>query len=406
MTVWIVSLMVAFSVLSYFDRTLMSIAAPSIMRQYGISETAMGAVFSAFLLSYALLMIPGGRLADRHGPRAVLTWVGAGAGLTTALAALCGRPGLGSIAGVVPALVIARLLLGVATSPIYPSCARMNANWVSFASRARVQGFISAGAGAGGALSPFFFLALARPFGWPGAFVVAGAVTAAAAIVWRLTVSDYPPDSAAKPGERIVWSRLFTNRRLILLAAGYFAVCYYEYIFFYWVYYYFGTVRHMSESDTTWFTTALFIAWTVMTPVGGWASDRAVARWGADKGRAVVPMAALLISGALLIAGVNLSGAAATGFALTLAMGFAAASDGPYWAAAIDVGRADAGAASGLLNSVGNLGGFLSPVLTPAIAAVAGWKAGLYVAAGFVMASTFLWLFAKERNRCAVPASS
>jgi len=97
MTVWIVSLMVVFSVLSYFDRTLMSIAAPSITRQYGISETEMGAVFSAFLLSYALLMIPGGRLADRYGPRAVLTWVGAGAGLTTALAAFCGRPGLGKV---------------------------------------------------------------------------------------------------------------------------------------------------------------------------------------------------------------------------------------------------------------------------------------------------------------------
>jgi len=57
----IAALMVAFSVMSYFDRTIMSIAGPAIIREFGLSETEMGTVYSAFILSYALLMIPGGR---------------------------------------------------------------------------------------------------------------------------------------------------------------------------------------------------------------------------------------------------------------------------------------------------------------------------------------------------------
>ena len=63
----IVALMVLLSVMSYFDRTIMSIAGPGMIHDFGLSETQMGSVYSAFLLGYALMMIPGGRLADRWG---------------------------------------------------------------------------------------------------------------------------------------------------------------------------------------------------------------------------------------------------------------------------------------------------------------------------------------------------
>jgi ACS family glucarate transporter-like MFS transporter len=59
--------MVLFSVMSYFDRTIMSIAGPGMIHDFGLSDTQMGSVYSAFLLGYALMMIPGGRLADRWG---------------------------------------------------------------------------------------------------------------------------------------------------------------------------------------------------------------------------------------------------------------------------------------------------------------------------------------------------
>ena len=54
----IVCLMFGLSVMSYFDRTIMSIAGPGIMKEFQLSETGMGTVYSAFTLGYALLMIP------------------------------------------------------------------------------------------------------------------------------------------------------------------------------------------------------------------------------------------------------------------------------------------------------------------------------------------------------------
>src|SRR5256885_16407891 len=99
----VVALMIAFSVMSYFDRTIMSIAGPQIMKEFDLSATQMGSVYSAFILSYAILMIPGGHVADRLGPRLTLLLVNLSAALFTALTALGGRPGLGSLLGVVPA---------------------------------------------------------------------------------------------------------------------------------------------------------------------------------------------------------------------------------------------------------------------------------------------------------------
>ena len=61
----VVALMIACSVMSYFDRTIMSIAGPQIMKEFDLSATQMGSVYSAFILSYALMMIPGG---PRSGP--------------------------------------------------------------------------------------------------------------------------------------------------------------------------------------------------------------------------------------------------------------------------------------------------------------------------------------------------
>jgi ACS family D-galactonate transporter-like MFS transporter len=108
MKVAVVALLLAFSVLSYFNRTIMSIAGPSIIKQFSLSETAMGRVYSASLPSYALLMIPGGDLADRFGPQIIFTGMGLGSARFTGLTALAGTPGLGALLGIIPSFLMTR----------------------------------------------------------------------------------------------------------------------------------------------------------------------------------------------------------------------------------------------------------------------------------------------------------
>src|SRR3984957_12247068 len=116
-----VALMFALSAMNYFDRVVMSIAGPGIMKEFHISETGMGTIYSAFVLSYTLMMTPGGALADRFGGRRVLTVGGLGAALFTGLTAVCGPRALGAYFGVIPAFIAMRLAFGICSSPLYPS---------------------------------------------------------------------------------------------------------------------------------------------------------------------------------------------------------------------------------------------------------------------------------------------
>jgi ACS family glucarate transporter-like MFS transporter len=399
-----VALMVALSALSYFDRTIMSIAGPTVMKEFSISETAMGTVYSAFLLSYTIFMTPGGWIADRFGPRAVLTVTGFGTALLTGLTAYCGKPGLGALLGIVPSFLIVRFLLGVLTAPLYPSCGRMAANWIPMTAQGWVQALIMAGAAVGAAISPIAFSRMIEAYGWRVSFLLAAAITAGIIAVWFWSVRDYPSDQAGSaPKARVAskWRILLTDRNLMLLTLGYFLVNYFEYIFFYWIYYYFGQIRHLGARETALATTVLFITMAVMTPLGGKLSDILVKRKGQKFGRRSVSMAGMAISALLLFLGAGGFGVVTTVALLSLALGFATCSEGPFWAVAIEISGEHVGAACGIFNTGGNLGGMLAPVLTPMIAAHFGWAGGLYFGSLMVLIGMLTWLLVDPGKKIA-----
>jgi len=129
-----------------------------------------------------------------------------------------------------------------------------------------------------------------------------------------------------------------------------------------------------------------------LSPIGGWVSDLLVKHYGQKAGRRIVPIISLTLSAALLCVGINLTGTVATVAFLSLSFGCASISDGPYWASAISLGGKQVGAACGILNTGGNLGG-LAPLVTPFIAAYASWSWGLYFASIILMAAVLTWFF-------------
>src|ERR1017187_9142609 len=94
---------------SYLCRVNLSVARTFMMRELGLSQQAMGQVFSAFLVGYALCQIPGGMLADRFGAPRVLAWA--------ALAWVAATGWMVGAGASVAALLAARFALGVAEAP-------------------------------------------------------------------------------------------------------------------------------------------------------------------------------------------------------------------------------------------------------------------------------------------------
>ncbi len=397
----IVALMVALSVMSYINRTILSIAAPALMKRFDLSATQMGSIFSAFLLSYAILMPPGGWLADRLGPRLVLALTGGGTALFALLTSVVGAPIVTQYVSGLWCFLIIRFAMGACSAPLYPACGRMTANWVPILDQARVQGLIIAGAPLGGAITPLLFASLLARHDWRISFLLAGTATAALTITWLWYARDQPPNkvtfSTARtetPRTRLrAWLTLLRNRNILLLSSGYFAINYFEYIFFYWIYYYFSEIHKVGLTRSASYTTILLLTMMFMMPVGGVVSDRLIPHFGASSARRVVAVAGMVSGAALLYAGTRVTSELLMLALLSLALGLAATAEGPFWAAAIEMGGSLAGAAGGIMNGVGNVGGLLAPFLTPYIAARAGWSWGLYTGSCIVLAGAMTWFF-------------
>jgi MFS family permease len=201
----IVALLMGGSFLSWFNRVSMSVAGTErIMKQYGISETKMGLVYSALLLAYAVCMTPGGLLIDRKGPWAALVLVGIGSGLSVLAIGAVGWLFVSAWA-VWLALLIVRAVVGTFMAPIYPASARIIGHWLPLPRRAWANGLVAAAAPAGIACTYFGFGTLIDLFDWPTAFAVTGGITVFVGLLWLLYARDYPEQHAGVNGaERAV----------------------------------------------------------------------------------------------------------------------------------------------------------------------------------------------------------
>lgn len=178
----------ALVVINLIDRTALSIAMPTIAREFDLSPTMQGVILSSFFWSYALLQVPGGWLIDRYGPRRLMAGATLAWGLFQSLAAFA----TGGIS-----LLLTRLGLGAAEAPLFPAGAKLNAIWLSPQERGRGAVLMDSGSPLGAAFGGIIISFLILAFGsWRLAFLAAGLATLAlGALAWR-TLRD---DPAAHP---------------------------------------------------------------------------------------------------------------------------------------------------------------------------------------------------------------
>jgi ACS family hexuronate transporter-like MFS transporter len=194
---WHIAFLVSAAIaVSYLDRQTLPIAIGEIQREIPISNSVKAFLDSAFLLTYGLMYVGGGRLMDVLGTKRgfliiMVFW-----------SLACASHGF---AGGVIALAASRLLLGVGEGGGFPAATRVVAEWFPVKDRATAMGIINAGTGIGGVIAPPLIAAIILHVHWLGlsswrwVFFITGALGLLWTVWWWK--SYYPPDLSTSPDE-------------------------------------------------------------------------------------------------------------------------------------------------------------------------------------------------------------
>lgn len=407
----IVLILMGFTGLNHFHRQSLPAVVEQIMGDCRFTEVEMGYIYSALLLGYVVSMIGGGRLADIRGGWYALVVSGIGTGVLVAVTGLCGLLIPASLA--FAAFLVVRFLMGVFTAPLFPAAGRIVGAWIPFQNLGWANGLVLGATTIGVSLAPIVFGKLSDRIDWRAACILMGALTLLLTYVWfrfgrdkpvnhprvnqaelallpiseKIATSDTPRSKTSRP-DFIEWLK---NRSLVFLTLNYATVGYFEYALFYWMKHYFSEVRGYSEDQSREFTGIVSAAMIVAIPLGGILSDGLVRAWGYRAGRMSVPIVGLLASAGLLFMATRAEQPAAVVGLFFLAHAAIGLCEAPTWVAALEIGGKNCATSAAIVNTGGNLGGMLAPVITPYVAREYGWNAGFVVASIVCLVGVVQW---------------
>ncbi|MBU1155616.1 MAG: MFS transporter [Proteobacteria bacterium] len=192
---WVILGLLSFSyLLVYVHRMCPAVLAEDIMRSFGASGATTGLLASAYFYPYALMQAPGGFIADKLGPRRLVTLSMLAASLGSVLFAM--SVGVGTA-------FWSRVLVGLGVSVVLVPTYKALTTWFPAKDYVLGTSLVISIAGLGGLLAGSPLAWLSESIGWRGSFwVIAGCTMVDALLVWLL-VRDKPQDFGLPPVEPV-----------------------------------------------------------------------------------------------------------------------------------------------------------------------------------------------------------
>jgi len=416
---WVIlALIFIASFIAYMLRTNMSIAGESIMTDLGFSKIQLGMILSAFAWGYAIFQFPGGIFGNIVGSRRALTIMAVLWGVLTLATGLIPGTTLTSTILILTILMVLRFLMGVVQAPLFPvTCGGTIGSWFPVSGWAFPNGLSSTGLALGAAATAPLIAWLMETFGWRMSFIVTAPLAFLVAGVWWWYVRDNPadyrrvskkeldlinlnrpvPEPAIK--NRTAWKQVLKNRDILLLAASYFCMNYVFFIFFNWFFIYLIDIRSFKILEGSYFAAAPWMVGAVAASVGGIWCDRLCKRIGPRWGCRIPSIVGLSLAAGFLYLGAIAKNPYLAVVFLSLSFGCTQLTEGPYWAAAIFVAGKHAPAATGVMNTGGNIVGGIGALLVPVTVEAFGWVPALATGSVFAMLGVGLWFFIRADKR-------
>ena len=396
---------VALAGITYLDRVCIAQTAQDMMRELSLSKQQMGFVFSAFTIAYAVFEMPTGAWGDRIGTRRLLTrivvwW----SSFTIATAAAFNYT----------SLLIVRFLFGMGEAGAFPNVSKTFSRWFPLTERGTAQGIFFAGAHLGGGLTPLLVTYLLMFMPWRMVFVAFGLLGFMWSVAWFRWFRDDPAEHPEVSEEELTliragravegshrldaaaFGRIVSSRNLIALCLMYFTQAYGFYFNITWLPTYLEKARGFSSTQLGLLAGLPLILSSLADLTGGLATDRAVRAYGIRIGRCGIGMISLLVAGAALIAGAAVEDPLLSAVLIALAGAADSFLLGAAWGVCLDIAGPHAGLVTGAMNTAGQLGAFLSPIILPYLLKDQGraedWALPLFIAGGLYIAGAFCWL--------------
>jgi ACS family D-galactonate transporter-like MFS transporter len=351
-----VGLLVISVLINYVDRGDLSIASSMIQDELHISPAQIGLLASAFSWTYAACQIPSGWLVDRFNVNWImalgfLLWSSATAvtGFVHGLAALCA----------------VRLLLGVGESVAYPSYLKIFAKHLPEHHRGFANSLIAAGVSLGPALGVLVGGNLMAKFGWRPVFIYLGLMS----LLWLPAWFAIMPRGVgfAKEGPHVGpgYGEILGKRSLWGCCLGLFCVNYVSYFLIAWLPYYLIRERHFAMGRMSLAAAFVYMMSSVFATICGWFSDRWIAQ---GRSPTVVRKgfmsAGMILSAIFLVASVTASAHAAIPLLLMSGAAYGISASNTWAITQVLSGPLAAGKWVGVQNSIGNLSGIATGILS------------------------------------------
>lgn len=390
-------------VIAYMDRSNISYIAAPMMKDLGMTKTQFGLLASFFSLGYAFMQVPSGMLAEKFGPRKMITIALVWWSAFTILTGMIKHHGL---------LYFVRFLFGVGEAPMYPSNAVFNSFWFAKNEKGRASSALLAGSYFGPVLAPIITIAIVNAFNWQAVFYIFGAVGIVMAILWAIIAKDLPEhhkmvseaekkyiiehrDIVATEKSLPPWKRFLSHFSFYAIALQYFVVQFVIALFLIWLPTYLAEQYHvdfkdMAISSLPW----LFMFFHILS--AGAISDK-ILNSGQSRfvARGAIAIAGFVVFSVSIFLAVHTDNLYMTIVWLSLCLGGVGISMGMSWAAATDLGRNFSGTVSGWMNLWGNIGALISPLLAGIVVDQLGWSMTLQLLIVPAVIAAILWFFVK-----------
>ncbi len=284
----ICALLFVATTINYVDRQVLGILAPTLQRQLHWTETDYGDIVSWFSFAYAFGFLAAGRVID---------WIGVRRGLATAVVAWSIAAIGHAFARTAAGFSVARALLGVSESAIFPGSIKAVAEWFPQRERALAAGIFNAGTNMGAILTPLVVPWIALRWGWQWAFVGTGALGLLWLLLWIPLYRNPPVTSdAGTAGASVPWISLFAFRQTWAFVVGKLMADPVWWFYLYWLPKFLDAKYGVKLAQVAAPIIVVYLIADVGSVGGGWMSSALIKRgWTVNRARKVTMLAMALL---------------------------------------------------------------------------------------------------------------